>query len=137
MLKEIFKGLEELVRDKIPTVKVGRYKGEFEEGADWNPAFPAVLIRVNSLLPTERNMSGQVISYSAEFTLYIADRDMNQPSGLDTIEAVINTIEDNSITNDDYGTEYDMKVGDDGMKFLGYGNQVEVYILNVNVQCSM
>ena len=93
MLKQLLSKIESYLRTELTGVKIGRYKGEFEENSDWNPVFPIVLQRLHSYRPTQKNMLGQVIAADTSITLYIANKDINDSVGLDTLESVISNLD--------------------------------------------
>jgi hypothetical protein len=59
MIHDIMNALTASVTAEFPEVKECRYyKGEFEEGSEWNPVFPVVFINCSSLLPDVESQDG-------------------------------------------------------------------------------
>lgn len=126
--------------EKISGLHVDRYKGEFERDEDWNPKFPCALIRFDEHTPSGRNMDGAAIKDRVEATLYIGARDAEEPSVLDTLEAIENACNGATIkftvTEGETETDYWMKVklSDGGARLFGYSTQVEIYSLKIQIE---
>jgi hypothetical protein len=133
MLKEILEKLEEVIQTEHPEIYVRRYKGEFEEGADWNPDFPCFLYRLTKAGKAITGMTGASLINEARITAYIADRDMNSPAALDVIEDLIEL--DGMEIELIKGKYFRVRLDDEnGFQFYGYGPQVEVYTMHLIVE---
>lgn len=133
MLKEILGKLEEVIQTERPEMHVGRYKGEFEEGADWNPQFPCFLYRLTKAGKAITAMNGAALKYEARITAYVADRDMTSPAALDVIEDLIEL--DGMEIELIKGKYFRVRLDDEnGFQFYGYGPQVEVYTMHLIVE---
>lgn len=121
-MKELF----DLLISKLQTIGVfslvARYKGEFEEGADWNPIFPACFIRLTGVRPELIGSSGEVLKHRVSFVLYIADKDRDEPLVLELIDAVagITDIDENPVFLN-------------SISWGGYARGVEVYQIEVDL----
>lgn len=114
-------------------MKTGRYKGEFEEGADWNPQFPCALVRMMKMAPEGTTMSNSRFGYSTKLMIYIADRDIQESKTLDTVEYLIGLFDSAEMETED-GKYFRTFIADEGINFYGYGNQVEIYTLTIDVR---
>lgn len=136
MLKEIIQKIETELKT-ISGLKVGRYKGEFEEGVDWSPVFPIVLQRLDDWQPVQKNMQGKVMKADTRLTLYIADKDINSSAGLDVIESVISKLDGKNLTvtlTEDTSVTIKTSIDDGGLKPYAYKNGAEVYTLIILIQ---
>lgn len=135
MLKELLNKIEDTIKTQMPTVKVGRYKGEFEEGSDWNPTFPIVLQRLNNYSPIQKNTMNRVTAAETGITLYVADKDINSSKGLDTLEDVLDCFDGEVLSLESNGATYTVNVSihDDGCKLYGYIKGVEIYTVQISV----
>lgn len=88
MLKEIFNLVQSTIKTALSIDMVQEYKGEFEEGVDWDPSFPCVFIQTdNPFEPTVHNMDDSVGKYKSTFTLYCGDEGTLKT--MDMLEKVI------------------------------------------------
>lgn len=135
MLKELLNKIEEELKAQLPTVKVGRYKGEFEEGTDWSPVFPVIFFRLNDYVPTNKSTGGKVLSADTGITLYVADKDINSSKGLDTIEDAIGCFDGVvfKFLSNNATVTVNVSIHDEGFKLYGYIKGVEVYTLQILV----
>lgn len=114
-------------------MKTGRYKGEFEDGADWNPQFPCALVRVLKMTPEVTGMSNSRLGYVTKMVIYIGDRETNESKTLDTVEYLIGLFDSAEFETED-GKYFHTAIGEEGFSFHGYGSQVEVYTLTIDVR---
>lgn len=104
MLYEIYTALKEQILTGIEGLNsVERYKGEFEDGAEWTPAYPAVKIEYTSNEPVEYSADGSSAVTGSVFTIFIANRDLNEPVVLRLLEDVINLLDGKYIDADGQG----------------------------------
>lgn len=134
MLKEITEAIiTEINEIDGSDIKARRYKGEFEENGEWNPEFPCALLRLMNIVPALTTMNGEKIIYEGKVIIYIADRDMNIPKELDSMEKIIELFNSGEKVTSE-GKTYETEIGDNGFGFHGYGNQVEVYTLEIGIR---
>jgi len=87
-MKEIFNSLIDTLRSLNIFSIVDRYKGEFDEGTDWNPVWPACYVRLTNIKPESISSGREVLKYRVSFTLYVANQDRDGLTILDLIEKV-------------------------------------------------
>ena len=134
MLKELLSKTEEVLetlKADYPLIKIGRYKGEFEDGSEWSPVFPCVFQRLNNYTPLAKGMQREVLDAVTGITLYVADKDINSSKGLDLLEDVIELF--NGVTLQTPGFTATAYIRDEGMELFGYMKGVEVYILQIAI----
>jgi len=89
-------------------------------------------------------MAGQVITADTSITLYIADKDINDSVGLDTLESVISNldgetlvvtlvpaVDDGEIHAPAVIRRVRVGISEEGMQMYGYVKGVEVYTLQI------
>ncbi len=82
------------LRGLFPNAK--RYRNEFSSGGEWIPSFPAVMVRVESLVPEQVYGNGEVCSYEGSIIVYIGGK-LNSPEESEefiptVIERVVNAV---------------------------------------------
>lgn len=119
-MKDVFDKLTTLLTGLNIFKVISRYKGEFEEGADWNPIFPACYIRLTGVRPELIGSQGEVLKHRVSFSIYIADADRDEPAVLELIDAVagIAEIDQNPVF-----------LGN--ISWGGYAKGVEMYIIEL------
>ena len=132
MIREAIEKIQSIISTGITGCYVSRYKGEFEEGVDWNPQFPCVMTALHSYKPINTAADGTVLSDETRIILYIADRDINASSALDTVENVLKLTDGKDIEYMVVTTKAraHVSVAEEGLIRQGYaGAGVEIYTL--------
>jgi len=137
-------GIAEL--DESGRMYVERYKGEFEEGADWNPRFPCALIRFMGMYKFVEGKDSNILLRNSKVMVYCAVINKSEPAILDLIETLMeyfnNTTLQIDITPDPTDEETDpekvytyatLDLEDDNCNFHGYYKGVEVYTINAKI----
>ena len=70
-----------------------RYKGEFEGGTDWKPAFPIVLTEFTANDPLAL-AGGKGVEFSNQLNIWVADKDLKESSVLDRAEDIVDFLSD-------------------------------------------
>lgn len=103
MLKEIFNLVQSTLKTALSIEAVYEYKGEFEEGVDWDPSFPCVFIQAdNPYEPMARSADNSVLKYKSTFTLYCGN--LGTLLTMDMLETVIAAFD---------GVNYTVTTGDE------------------------
>lgn len=116
--------------------RVQRYKGELEEGSQWNPTFPIAFVQFAGYRPEAEATDGQWLSERLYFRLYIGDRNASSPDGLDALEAVIDFFNSKDIQitlNEGNKQTFKVKIAKEGGDLYGYIVGVDAYVLLIEV----
>jgi len=141
MLNTLYQDFKQYLEVTFPDIKIDEYRGEFKEKfpAAWNPVFPSCLIRLDEYSPAVRSASGDIISYKAKFTLFIAEKNS---FGFELIQQIADNLNstylalppDNTPPSPEVEAlpgEYDVEVGP--VKFFAALNSVRVHTIEVNI----
>lgn len=71
MLYDELDKLNSLIRNNVYEIPED-YKGEFEEGADWNPEFPAIKTTIEEIVPDAGEIGGQALFFKLDLIVYSA-----------------------------------------------------------------
>jgi len=126
MLKEIFNSVQSTIKTALSIDMVEEYKGEFEEGVDWDPSFPCVFIQAdNPFEPTTHSMDNSVEKYKSTFTLYCGDK--GTLLTMDMLEKVITAFDGKNFTVTT-GDEPNQVIGNIQSSILDYGTPLLAYV---------
>lgn len=131
MISEIITDIKNYTEMQIPGLTAGEYHGEFEEGFDWNPVFPILLIEVAEFNPAVRDASGTVLKNTLKLRFYVANKD----TAIELLEDVINCI--NGVTIgipvENRTDEINLSLQTGECKLLGWQKSVMIYTLEVQI----
>jgi hypothetical protein len=124
----------ELLRDKIyaafPELKAcAYYKGEFEDGSEWNPVFPSVFVNCSQVLPA-RESSAKWLTANLILNIYVGVKlevEDQQNFFNELIKFINNFNEDTSLNK-----IYTFKLNSITLK--GYFYNIEAYQLELSVE---
>lgn len=104
MIHTLLNSLKEKIKSNFTIVKeVGYYKGEFEEGSQWNPIFPSVFVNAPLINPGQEG-SEKWLKAAMTVNVYAAFR-METPEQTEFFEALLLYI--NNLNDDtDLKTQY-------------------------------
>jgi hypothetical protein len=137
MLNTLYQNFKQYLEAAFPDIKIDEYRGEFKEKfpAAWNPVFPSCLIRLDEYVPAVRSASGDIISYKAKFTLFIAEKNS---FGFDLIQQIIDDLNETHLSHLAGNPVqvivpggYDVEVGP--VKFFAALNSVRVHTIEINI----
>lgn len=130
MIKEIRDQLITDIQTEIGSLsKVDKYRGEFEEGSDWNPTDTACFIQVVGYKPKVKTAANTVLKSSVIIRIYSGANFRHNKDGLDVTEAVIALVNGGLLTVD--GNQYRMSLADEGFDFIYYERGFEGYAFNL------
>ena len=113
-------------------IDVARYKGEFEEGQDWDPNPPQVFTRFEGTSDVTHSGDQEIETYKIPLTLFIVARDYEEASVLDVVDSVEEFLDGYTVKPSGISPVI-CKVFES--KLLGYlGDGVEVYQMTVILQ---
>lgn len=112
---------------EIDGLTVESYRGEFEEGNDWNPIFPVCFVRLRQLSSPIISAAGEGLKDEMRFALYIGNKD----NAFDISEQVWNQFDD---TYDIIpGTETGYNAVSESLEFFAHIKSVEINVLTVKI----
>ena len=134
MIKQIRQQLIADIKDTLGFGTVDKYRGEFEEGSDWNPSHSACFLRVMNYRSRVRAADGRGIRKSVVIKVYAGSNFRHGKDALDMIEGLINML-DGSTLEGEYlaGKKYNMIVGEEGMDMILYERGFEGYAFDLIV----
>lgn len=134
MIKEIITKLEQMIKDEC-NIEARRYKGEFEEDADWNPEFPIALVQVTGSIPQVELINGVKAYNKLLVTIYAADKDIEDRICLDRVEAIQGMINEAGSIEVEDNTDYlYYPISELGFKLHGYFKGVEVNKIEAEIE---
>ena len=126
MIKEVIDVLIAGMPASVSAIKkADRYRGEFEEGSDWNPTFPIVLFRVEELKTDTLLADGVYARKTLEGTVYCG----NDYEAAELMESVVDYLNGTMIELDNIN----YSVSTDGGSLHGWFGRVEVYKVGFTV----
>lgn len=128
--------LEKFISDLkagVPSLtEVHRYKGEFEEGTEWDPNPPEVFVRFEGTADVDHTGDLKISTYKIPLTLFIIARDYEGAGVLDTLDLVEDFLDGREIKPTGVNP---VKCVAGESKLIGYlGDGCEVYQLSVYLQ---
>lgn len=134
MLKEIRQQLLEDIKEELGIELVDRYRGEFEEGADWNPAPTVCFIRAVGYRKRIKAADGSGLRKTGVFMLYAGGNLRNGKDGLDVAESLINMLDGSVITVPALNSDkFRITVSEEGMGMILYDRGFEGYTFTITV----
>lgn len=132
MIKEIRDQLITDIQENIGSLsKVDKYRGEFEEGSDWNPTDTACFIQVIGYKPKVRSSANTLLKSTVLIRIYSGANFRHNKDGLDVTEAVISLVDGGLLDVD--GSLYRMAISEDGFDFIYYERGFEGYAFNLMI----
>jgi hypothetical protein len=126
MLKELRNDLISFI-SSIPGVnRCTKYRGELEEGSEWNPVFPSSFVNFTAVTPLSHSADSRMIGrnrFAAE--IYVADRH----DCADLTETITNELDATEITLGE--NIYQVKLIE--ISLLGYVRSVEIWKLKIEL----
>lgn len=130
MIKEIRDQLITDIQTELGSLsKVDKYRGEFEEGSDWNPTDTACFIQVVGYKPKVKTASNTVLKSSVIIRIYSGANFRHNKDGLDVTEAIISLVNGGLLTVGD--NQYRISLADEGFDFIYYERGFEGYAFNI------
>lgn len=105
------------------------YRNEFLD-IDWNPQFPACLIRMESYDRAITDSTGSSLRERATLILYIANRIGNNDSS-SALELALTVFEEISNAGSDDGN---YNITQDNIKFVETGSGIDIYSIQISVK---
>lgn len=128
MIHEIIEKLIKKIKNRFAEVICDYYKGEFEEGSEWNPQFPSVFLNCTQLLPGTENPRYWIDS-TMTMNIYVGIKleITEQQNFLDEIIKFVNRLNDDSELNEIYVFRMN------SITLKGYFYGIEVYQIELSV----
>lgn len=126
MIKELRDELITFISSVANLAKCDRYKGEFEENAEWNPMLPCAFVNFISIKPVSYSASAGILGnnkYTVD--IYVAGK----YDSSEIAEAITNELDEVEIEINDYS--YKVKIS--GIALLGLIKTVEIWKINVEL----
>lgn len=138
MLKAIFAELISFIKDAVPGLPVSRYKGEFEEGSEWNPVFPSCFIQYSGLKPMEalKLTDGSYQKAFIYVNIFVGDHDYTEPAVLDMVETLQSLFVKSRLTINIDAVDYSFNIflSEEGTQNFAYTKGAELYRIAVKIE---
>lgn len=121
--------LTEIIEELLETPEgpeTGEYRGEFDEGGEWNPKFPCGLIDIVGMKPELRDTSGEVMKKRYSAVIYAAD----ERDSFELAEDIFNNLNGARI---EYLGEWGV-IESDRIELLGWRGRIKVVQIYLNVK---
>lgn len=133
MLKEIRDQLIGDIKTALPTLnKIDRYRGELEEGSEWNPDSEAVFVQVIGYKPRLKAADGTILKKTVVVRIYAGANTRHDKDALDIVEPLIDLFAGSNFEVD--GNNHKIMVSDEGMELMLYEKGFEGYAFNIFIQ---
>lgn len=131
MLKEIRQQLLQDIKETLQYRIVDRYRGEFEEGSEWNPGPSACFIRVLGFKKRTRAADGTGLKNTAVLRIYAGANLKHGLDALDMVEELVTMLDGGQLEIESSGEKYRLSVSQEGMDMIFYANGFEGYAFNI------
>ncbi len=129
MLKEIRDQLIIDTKVQFPTYdKVDKYRGEFEEGSDWNPGKVNVFFQVTGDRKKVSTSAGEIIKRITTVRVFCGTEYFHDVDGLTVVEELINFYSGATLSIDN--KKYHLTV-EEGMSLVYVERRFEGYAFNL------
>lgn len=132
MLKEIRDQLIADIKSALSITHTDKYRGELEEGSEWNPSSESIFVQVVSYRPKVKANDNRVLKSSAVIKIYAGANTKHDKDALDLIESLINLLAGSTLTVG--GNDYKISITDEGMDLILYEKGFEGYAFMILVQ---
>lgn len=134
MIKDIFTQLKTDITAGVASLEmVEQYRGEFEEGTDWNPRASACFLQLTGYKPFVKHSDGSSGKAMTTFKIYAGANLKQDKNAMDVTEAVITLLDGAKLTIESSGKTYTMSIMAEGMEFISYNKGFEAYAFYLSV----
>lgn len=132
MLKEIRNQLITDIGTQFPTwSRVLKYKGEFEEGSDWNPTPNAVFLQVLGNSIKVMSAHSEILKKAAVIKVYAGSNSLSAADPLDIVEPLMDFLDGATLAVS--AKKYTIKVDGEGIDYIYYDRGFEAYSFIIQV----
>lgn len=129
MLKTIRDQLKTDIKATNEFQTVDKYRGEFEDGSEWNPTATACFLQVIGFKPRVKAADGNVIKSTVLIRIYAGAFYKHDRDALDSAEFIFNLLDGHTLESGD--DRWRMSIGDEGMDLIYSEKGFEAYAFNV------
>lgn len=124
---DIYNEIEQLIKAEYPSYTFENYIGQFENGGEWNPTFPCILIDFEELNPDIKASNNMSIKPYSNWSLYIG---VKNTLGLDITQSLFDRLNNANITVS--GSSYTISV--QPLRKFNKQKSARAYILPLKIQ---
>ncbi len=129
MLKTIRDQLKTDIKATNEFQLVDKYRGEFEEGSEWNPTATACFLQVIGFKPRVKAADGNVIKSTVLIRIYAGTLGKYDRDALDGAEYIYNLLDGHTLESGN--EQWRMSISDEGMDLIYSEKGFEAYAFTV------